>query len=277
MQGIVILAVVFVVWLVIGPLVALMRAGRAAADARDARAQLLDVYERLVALERKLRQPWPEAVPPPEEPNLAAGLSAGVQLQAAHAVASAPRVVPVVVSARVMPPAWETAPPQVIEPPQEVEAREEEVEPPEAFSLERFMGVKLFAWLGGVAMFFGVILFVKYAFENNLVPPAVRIAMGFVTGTGLLAGGLWVHRKPRYRVLAQAFCATGVLILYGVSFAAHAVYHFAAFGPGVTIGLMGLITLAAFLVAVRLDALVVAVLGMLGGFVTPVLLATGSS
>ena len=64
------------------------------------------------------------------------------------------------------------------------------------------MGVKLFAWLGGVAMFFGVVFFVKYAFEKNLIPPAVRIAMGFVTGTGMLVGGLWAHRLPRYRVLA---------------------------------------------------------------------------
>jgi uncharacterized membrane protein len=79
---------------------------------------------------------------------------------------------------------------------------EEVAEPKEPFSLERFMGVKLFAWLGGVAMFFGVILFVKYAFENNLIPPAVRIALGFVTGTGLLIGGLATHRLPKYRVLA---------------------------------------------------------------------------
>lgn len=64
------------------------------------------------------------------------------------------------------------------------------VEPKEPFSLERFMGVKLFAWLGGVAMFFGVVFFVKYAFEKNLIPPAVRIAMGFATGTGMLVGGL---------------------------------------------------------------------------------------
>ena len=149
------------------------------------------------------------------------------------------------------------------------------VEPKEPFSLEKFMGVKLFAWLGGVAMFFGVIFFVKYAFEKNLIPPAVRITLGYLTGTGLLVGGLWSHRLPRYRVLAQAFCATGVLILYGVTFAAHAVYHFEAFGSFPTFVVMGLVTFVAFLIAVRLDALVVAVLGMLGGFLTPVLLSTG--
>ena len=147
--------------------------------------------------------------------------------------------------------------------------------PQEPFSLEQFMGAKLFAWLGGVAMFFGVIFFVKYAFEKNLIPPELRITLGFVTGIGLLIGGLFVHRLPRYRVLAQAFCATGVVSLYGVSFAAHSVYHFAAFGSLSTFGLMALITLVAFLLAVRLDALVVAVLGMLGGFLTPILLSTG--
>ena len=134
------------------------------------------------------------------------------------------------------------------------------------------MGVRLFAWLGGIAMFFGVIFFVKYAFERNLIPPALRVALGFLAGAGFLLGGLWLHRKAAYRVLAQSLCATGVLILYGVSFAAHAVYHFAAFSPPLTFALMTLVTAAAFLIAVRLDALVVAVLGMIGGFLSPVLL-----
>jgi len=142
-------------------------------------------------------------------------------------------------------------------------------------SLEQFMGVKLFAWLGGIALFFGVIFFVKYAFENNLIRPAVRVALGFVTGAGLLVGGLWTQRKANYRVLAESLCATAILILYGVTYAAHAVYALAAFGQAPTFALMSLITVAAFLVAVRLDALVVAALGILGGFLTPVLLPTG--
>lgn len=142
------------------------------------------------------------------------------------------------------------------------------------FSIEQFLGVKMFAWLGGLAVFFGVIFFVKYAFEHNLIPPAMRVAMGFIAGVGLLTGGLWTHRRENYRVLAQSLCATGVLILYGVSFAAHAVYRFPAFGPAATFTLMSLITVTAFLIAVRLNALVVAVLGMLGGFLTPVLLPT---
>lgn len=54
---------------------------------------------------------------------------------------------------------------------------------------EQFMGVKLFAWVGGFALFLAVALFIKYSFENNWISPAIRVAMGFLAGLGLLAGG----------------------------------------------------------------------------------------
>ena len=136
------------------------------------------------------------------------------------------------------------------------------------------MGVKLFAWVGGLALFLGVAFFVKYSFDNNLVPPEMRVAIGFLTGLGLLVGGLVMSRK-NYPALSQTLCATGVVILYAVTFACRSIYHFEFFGPLPTFLLMALITTTAFLLAVRLNALVVAILGMLGGFLTPVLLSTG--
>jgi hypothetical protein len=139
---------------------------------------------------------------------------------------------------------------------------------------EQFMGVKGFAWAGGFALFLGVAFFIKYSFDNNLVPPELRVAAGFLTGLGLLAGGVRLARK-NFPALAHTLCATGVVILYAVTFACRSVYHFEFFGPVPTFMLMVLITLTAFLVAVRLEALVVAILGLLGGFLTPVLLATG--
>jgi hypothetical protein len=140
---------------------------------------------------------------------------------------------------------------------------------------EQFMGVKLFAWVGGLALFLGVAFFVKYSFEHDLIPPELRVALGFLTGLGLLVGGVLLHRKKQYRVGAQALCATGVVILYAVTFACHSVYKFPFFGVIPTFLLMALITTTAFLLAARLNALVVAILGMLGGFLTPILLSTG--
>lgn len=145
---------------------------------------------------------------------------------------------------------------------------------PARIDWEQFMGAKLFAWLGGLAALLGVAFFVKYSFEHDWIPPEVRIALGFLFAAGLIVGGLKIDRE-RYAATAQTLCATGVVSLYAVTFACNSVYHFSFFGMVPTFLLMALITAAAFLLAVRLEARVVAVLGMLGGFLTPVLLSTG--
>ena len=138
---------------------------------------------------------------------------------------------------------------------------------------EQFMGAKLFAWIGGLALFLGIAFFVKYSFEHNLISPELRIAIGFVVGAGLVVGGLLLKRKEN-AVTAQTLCATGILVLYAVTFACRGYYHFAFFGLIPTFLLMTLITAVAFLLSVRLNAIVVAVLGIAGGFLTPILLST---
>jgi len=148
------------------------------------------------------------------------------------------------------------------------------IPPKPAINWEQFMGVKGFAWIGGFALFLGVVFFIKYSFDNNLVPPQLRMAIGFLTGLGLVVGGLMLSRK-NYHALSQTLCATGIVILYAVTYACRSIYHFEFFGPVPTFLLMGLITTVAFLLAARLKALVVALLGMLGGFLTPVLLSSG--
>lgn len=142
------------------------------------------------------------------------------------------------------------------------------------FNWEQFMGVKLFAWVGGLALFLGLAFFVKYSFERNLIPPEVRVAIGFLVGIGLVVGGTWLRAKD-YKVTAHTLCATGIVSLYGVTFACRSIYHFPFFGPVPMLILMVLITATAFTLAVRLNAMVVAVLGLVGGFLTPILLSTG--
>jgi uncharacterized membrane protein len=111
--------------------------------------------------------------------------------------------------------------PPVFEPPRS---------PAPKINWEQFMGVKGFAWIGGLALFLGVAFFVKYSFDNNLVPPELRVAIGFLTGLGLLVGGVALSRK-NFPALSQTLCATGVVILYAVTFACRSIYHFEFFGP----------------------------------------------
>ncbi len=137
---------------------------------------------------------------------------------------------------------------------------------------ERFLGVKMFAWVGGLALFLGVAFFLKYSFENNLVSPQTRISCGYLLALGLIVGGLLLPRE-RHVVTVQTLSATGILILYANTFAAHAFYKF--IGPTPAFLLMSLITVTGFLLAWRLDAQVIAILGLLGGFLTPPLLSSG--
>jgi uncharacterized membrane protein len=143
-----------------------------------------------------------------------------------------------------------------------------------AINWEQFMGVKGLAWISGFTFFLGIVFAIQYSFGHHLIPPGQQAAFGFLTGLGVLVGGVMMSRK-NYLALSQTLCATGVLILYAVTFACRSYYKFEFFGPIPTFLLMALITVTAFLLAVRLNALVVAILGILGGFLTPILLSTG--
>jgi len=141
-----------------------------------------------------------------------------------------------------------------------------------AIDWEAFMGVKLFAWIGGFVLFLGVVFLVKYSFENNLVTPRMRIVIGTLIGLGLIAAG-WRATRKNYRVPGQSLCATGILVLYASIFAAHTFYDLISLTPA--FALMSCVTVLAFFLAVTLDAQVVVILGLLGGFLTPILLSTG--
>ena len=267
-----------VVWLLVWSVVSLAKIGGLRSELNGQAAALAAMREELRRLRGAAPAPAPVAAPPPPltapaavrplamPPPVVAPAAAALrpaESPAAAAPAPVDRLPPVPAAGAREPSAPPHLPPAA-EPPQALPA----------FNWEIFMGVKLFAWLGGLALFLGVALFVKYSFDNNLIPPAVRMALGFLAGTALLAGGVALARRP-YRVTAHTLCATGVVILYAVTFACRSIYHFSFFGPLPTFLLMALITATAFVVAVRLEAPVVALLGMLGGFLTPVLLSTG--
>jgi uncharacterized membrane protein len=137
---------------------------------------------------------------------------------------------------------------------------------------ERFLGVKLFAWLGGFALFLGVVFFVKYAIDRDLISPWVRVLIGFITGVGTIVGGLMLRRRG-YRTTVETLCAAGIAILYADVYACRAFYGF--FSTETAFFFMVLVTATSFLLSVRLDSRYVAVLGLVGGFLTPPLLSTG--
>src|SRR5437764_4970158 len=229
--------------------------------ANSAKRSIDDLATRLSSLENQVRNLRSQAVP------------AAKPEAAVAAMKTVPPAIPITTPAPVVA-EKESMPPPIPERFVKPTVSQIAVRRKPPINWEQFMGAKLFAWIGGLALFLGVAFFVKYSFEHNLIPPELRVAIGFVVGLSLLVGGVLLKRQEN-AVTAQTLCATGILVLYTVTFACRSYYHFAFFGLFPTLLLMTLITAVAFLLAVRLSAIVVAILGLAGGFLTPVLLSTG--
>src|SRR6266498_3185385 len=263
----IVIAVCFVV-----PLVAIAKAAGALRSVKDFETRLRSLEAELQMLKRPHGEPTTERTSAVREERETAEGEPLVSPTIAPPSQIEPSSVPPPLPEEVITAATSVAPPEPSQPPT---AKPPAPKPsPPAINWEQFMGAKLFAWIGGLALFLGVAFFVKYSFEHNLVPPEMRVAIGFTVGLVLVGGGLALKRKENV-VTSQTLCATGILILYAVTFACRSFYHFAFFGSIPTFLLMTLITAVAFLLAVRLDAIMVAILGMAGGFLTPILLSTG--
>ena len=138
--------------------------------------------------------------------------------------------------------------------------------------LETRIGGKWFNWIGIIAFTFGVAFFLKYAFDNEWIGPSGRVVSGIVVGVGFLLAG----ERLRVRGLASyayALSGGGILILYLSVYAAFAFYQLVGQVPAFLA--MAAVTATAVLLSVRYSALPIAVLGLIGGFLTPLLLSTG--
>ncbi len=126
--------------------------------------------------------------------------------------------------------------------------------------------------VGAVVLFFGVAFLLKYAAENVSVPIELRLFSVAVGGAALFFVG-WKtrHTRAEYSVLLQG---GAIGIWYLVTYAAMSLYDVLP----VSMGFVLMLSISAFAVflAVRQDAMSLAVFAVIGGFLAPVLASTGS-
>lgn len=165
------------------------------------------------------------------------------------------------------PPAHEPPPPAAPPP----------AEPPEAgrpaIDWERWIGVRGAAVLGGILFALAGLYFVRYAVESGWLAPPVRVALGLLAGLGAVVGSE-VMRRRGYEPTANALAGGGVVVLYASVWAARTLYELIP--AAVAFATMTVITAAAGVLAWRHRSQVIAVLGLVGGFATPLLLRTGA-
>lgn len=142
-----------------------------------------------------------------------------------------------------------------------------------AVGFEEKVAVSWFARIGIVALVLGVSFFLKYAFDNDWIGPAGRVAMGIAAGIILLIIGERIIRK--YFVYAQIITGGGLVLFYLSIFAAFQYYHL--IDQVLAFSSMILVTGAGIILSLRYKALPLIIAAIIGGFMTPILISTGEN
>jgi uncharacterized membrane protein len=137
--------------------------------------------------------------------------------------------------------------------------------------LEARIGGNWFNRIGVLAIVIGVGFFFKTAYDRDWIKPEGWVAIGLAAGIAFLLGGAKTRRK--YESYAYGLIACGISILYLSIFAAFHLWQLV--GQPVAFVSMAAVTATAALLSARYNALPIALLGLIGGFITPILLSTG--
>ncbi len=148
-----------------------------------------------------------------------------------------------------------------------------------AADLEEMIGARWSVILGGIAVALGAIFLVNYVIEAGILGAKARIALGSLLSIALFVGGEWLRRhdkKLNLPVIEKAdipgvLTGAGATAAFATLYSAYALYGFLA--PGVAFVGLTIIGLASLLLS-SLHGPKLAALGVLGAYVTPLLVST---
>lgn len=227
--------------------------------ARENRARMDRLQWEVAALREQLGEPPETPAPPVETPT--------PEPEAAAPPVEEDSPAPEAVPEPPEPPTQEPIPPIAAAAPAE--------------GLEQRLTARWLVWLGGITLALGGGFLVKYAIDLGLLGPAARCALGALIGMALIGGGEWLRRQPLTKSLAAiapsqippTLTAAGITILYASIYAAFALY--ALLPPLLAFVLLALVSAGAVALSL-IHGPVIAILGVLGGYLVPLLVSTDS-
>ena len=138
--------------------------------------------------------------------------------------------------------------------------------------LETKVGLNWINRIAVVTLIFAAAFFFRYAVDSGWIGPATRVALGIVAAIVSLFFGDRMWRRG-HAIFAQGLMGLGIALLY-LSFYASSVLY-ALLPQSAAFSLMALTTVASGLMGLQYNSQAIAMLALLGGYLTPVLLSTG--
>jgi uncharacterized membrane protein len=164
-------------------------------------------------------------------------------------------------------------PPPATKPPATPSVAPEPKRPERSF--EDLLGGRILAWLGGLAIVVGVVLFLVIAVDRGWIGVEARIALAFAGSTVLLAVGLFLYERRGQTEAAVAAVASALAALYASLTYATAVKGVVGEEAGLLVA--ALVGAVGATIAVRWRSQFVAALALLGALASPVLVGGETS
>jgi Predicted membrane protein (DUF2339) len=124
--------------------------------------------------------------------------------------------------------------------------------------------------IGMLALFIGLGFLTQWAYTNDKLVRLPLLLVGLACGGVLLFAGH--HWRKDYGAWAQALTGGGISVLYLSFFASYALYDKPVMHFYWTFGLMFLVTILAVGIALRRDSMAIAIIGIVGAFLVPIIL-----
>jgi uncharacterized membrane protein len=138
---------------------------------------------------------------------------------------------------------------------------------------EQVIGKRWMTWVGVLILIAAAGFTVKYMYDMGWLGPWVRVGLEFALGAVIIYLGRHALRHGMV-ALGHGLLGLGLAVFYVSLYAAY--YFHALLSVPVVLLLIAAVTAAGLLLALRYDAIAVAVLATLGGLITPPLVSRGA-
>ncbi|MDH3494791.1 MAG: DUF2339 domain-containing protein, partial [Acidobacteriota bacterium] len=139
-------------------------------------------------------------------------------------------------------------------------------------NVEKFVGTYLISIIGIFVTIIGVAIGAKFAIDNDLISPLMRIVFGYTVGVCLC--GFAVRLRGKYPTFSAVLLSGGMAIMYFITYFAYSYYSLIS--QTSAFALMVIFTTFTVLAAINYNRQIIAHIGLVGAYAVPFLLSDDS-